>query len=164
MRVPEYLKFTKRLTADEIQARKRRADWLRERKQPPEDDGLVEVQVEFTDHFGSVPRRYIDADLLKLMIDAVAQEKLMFMSFDEWAMRLLDIRYPAAEGRALIRVRKVNETDCLPQGGWRPARVRSGEFAVQDMATICAEQVCCIQEETRTQMRVAARDIRRRFR
>ncbi len=147
MRVPEYLMFTMKLTENDLRHRTRM-----------NVAAPIQVQVEFMDHIGSIPRRYIDPNLLKLMIEAVDRNELLFMSFDEWAMRLVNIRYPAAEGRALIRVRKVTQSDCLPVNGWRPTGIRPGGHAEQELKAICDDQVNTIHQEVLTQMRTAAWD------
>ena len=91
--------------------------------------GMVGVSVEFLDHAGRMPPRYVRASLLKRMVSAVNTRALRFMSFDEWLMRVVEI-VPEADGQHfIIRVRHVQDEDQCPKQ-WR---------------SVEAERVACLE-------------------
>lgn len=147
MRAPEYLMCTKHLSTEDHHPASRH------------QTRLVPVQVEFTDHFGSISRRKIDVGLLKLLLmEAVDQQRLLFMSFVEWTMRLLEIQYPTADGKTLIRVRKIREDDGFPSNRWRTVEISPGASAERQLMEICDEQVATRTEE-KLQKRSAERSV-----
>ncbi len=85
----------------------------------------IGVSVDFLDHRGSMPSRYMSARLLQRMVSAVSEDALRFMSFDDWIMRIVEIASVDDGRRVVIRVRHVRDEDQLPKQ-WRtvePAQV-----------------------------------------
>ena len=77
--------------------------------------GMVGVSVEFLDHAGRMPPRYVRASLLKRTVSAVDTRALRSMSFDEWLMRLVEIVSEADGQCVIIWVRHVQDEDPCPK-------------------------------------------------